>query len=173
MFLEIERLVGWPTAHVMGPGHITLLTSCQPSAPTSIHVRYLPVPRISLITQKRTCWPTATPSSAPLLVFCTPSAAANDCETPSSRSRDARQDAAHRCAAPPARPLESGQSMTEAFVGWVICAAFLSLCAIVLGMRAIHRGWLGILIDQRGRFSLTQVQLVLWTIVILSLIGGA
>jgi len=63
--------------------------------------------------------------------------------------------------------------MTEAFVGWVICAAFLSLCAIVLGMRAIHRGWLGILIDQRGRFSLTQVQLVLWTIVILSLIGGA
>lgn len=34
------------------------------------------------------------------------------------------------------------------------------------------RGVLGILIDQRGRFSLTQFQLVAWTIVVLSLISG-
>ncbi len=56
--------------------------------------------------------------------------------------------------------------------GWVIAAALLLLFAAALGLRAINRGLFGILIDQRGRYSLTQVQLVLWSIVVLSLIAG-
>jgi hypothetical protein len=33
-------------------------------------------------------------------------------------------------------------------------------------------GWLNILIDSRGRYSLTRLQVVLWTVVIISLISG-
>jgi hypothetical protein len=41
----------------------------------------------------------------------------------------------------------------------------------VLGV-VIGRGYLGILIDDRGRYSLTHLQIVLWTIVVFSLISG-
>lgn len=56
-------------------------------------------------------------------------------------------------------------------VFWAISAAIVSLAAVALGV-AIKRGMAGILIDTRGRYSLTQLQIVVWTIVVLSLISG-
>ena len=47
----------------------------------------------------------------------------------------------------------------------------LILLAVWIGRRA-GLGWLGILIDGRGRYSLTHFQIVLWTIVILSSLLG-
>jgi len=54
---------------------------------------------------------------------------------------------------------------------WVISAVVLVILAARLGI-AIKRGWLGILVDSRGRYSLTQFQLTMWTIVVLSLVSG-
>src|SRR5712692_1439563 len=56
--------------------------------------------------------------------------------------------------------------------GWIGTAIVLILFAGWLGVGLTKAGGLGILIDTRGRFSLSQFQLVLWTIVVLSLIGG-
>lgn len=61
--------------------------------------------------------------------------------------------------------------MTAVFVGWAIAALVLVAAAIVLG-KAIDRGLFGICIDMRGRYSLSQLQLVLWTLVVISLIAG-
>jgi hypothetical protein len=57
------------------------------------------------------------------------------------------------------------------FVAWAISAAVLVGLAVVLGL-LIHRGPAGILIDERGRYSLTHLQIVLWTLVVFSLIAG-
>jgi hypothetical protein len=56
--------------------------------------------------------------------------------------------------------------------GWIGTAVVLMLFAGWLGVGLTKAGGLGILIDTRGRFSLSQFQLVLWTIVVLSLMGG-
>lgn len=61
--------------------------------------------------------------------------------------------------------------MEAVFVAWGIAAAVLIGLAIGLG-RVINRGWTGILIDERGRYSLTRMQLTLWSILVLSLICG-
>ncbi len=61
--------------------------------------------------------------------------------------------------------------MTGVFVWWAISAIVLALSAVFLG-GVIGRGYIGILIDNRGRYSLTQLQLVVWIIIILSLISG-
>ena len=61
--------------------------------------------------------------------------------------------------------------MTDAFVAWAISAAILLAIAVVLGL-AVRSRFLGILIDGRGRYSLTQFQLVAWSVVVLSLISG-
>jgi hypothetical protein len=37
---------------------------------------------------------------------------------------------------------------------------------------ALGRGFFGVLIDTRGRYSLTQLQIVLWTLVVIPLISG-
>lgn len=59
------------------------------------------------------------------------------------------------------------------FLSWAGSAVVIVLLAVFLGYRAsVSTGPLGILIDGRGRFSLTYLQLVAWTIVILSLICG-
>src|SRR5664279_1281090 len=59
------------------------------------------------------------------------------------------------------------------FLSWAGSAAAIALLAVFLGYRAsVSSGPLGILIDGRGRFSLTHLQLVAWTIVVLSLICG-
>jgi len=57
------------------------------------------------------------------------------------------------------------------FVAWAVSAAVLLVVAAILGM-VIHRGILGVLVDTRGRYSLTQLQIVLWTMVIVPLISG-
>jgi NAD/NADP transhydrogenase beta subunit len=61
--------------------------------------------------------------------------------------------------------------MTEIYVCWGIAAALLVASAIALG-RTYRQSWLGILIDTRGRYSLTHFQLVLWSLLVLSLIAG-
>ncbi|MCU1346860.1 MAG: Rhein [Acidimicrobiia bacterium] len=54
---------------------------------------------------------------------------------------------------------------------WGGSAALLILLAMAVGMRVTGRP-LGILIDSRGRYSLTHTQLTIWTILILSLVSG-
>jgi hypothetical protein len=61
--------------------------------------------------------------------------------------------------------------MIGIFIAWAISAAVLLAAACFLGI-AIKRGPFGILIDDRGRYSLSHVQVVLWTWVVLSLIVG-
>ncbi len=61
--------------------------------------------------------------------------------------------------------------MGAIFVSWGISGAVLLGLTIAVGLAAARRID-GILIDERGRYSLTHLQLCLWTIVILSLISG-
>jgi hypothetical protein len=56
-------------------------------------------------------------------------------------------------------------------VWWAISAIVLIVLGFGLGWVATKQR-LGLLIDTRGRYSLTQVQVVTWTIVVLSMIGG-
>lgn len=82
---------------------------------------------------------------------------------------------------PVAGPCFSGgrrgiNSLVEAsfFWAWGISAAVIAALAAFLGRKvtAPGGGWLGILIDNRGRFSLTHFQLALWSLVVLSLVSG-
>jgi hypothetical protein len=57
--------------------------------------------------------------------------------------------------------------MTTFLVAWIVAAIVLILLAWWIGGQATGNA-LGILIDARGRYSLTHFQVVLWTIVILS-----
>jgi hypothetical protein len=52
-------------------------------------------------------------------------------------------------------------------VTWSIALLVLLLFACLAG-RASGKGWLGILIDGRGRYSLNHLQIVLWTFLVLS-----
>ena len=61
--------------------------------------------------------------------------------------------------------------MAAIYVSWVISAAVLIGLGIVVGLVTTSRVD-GILIDHRGRYSLTHLQTVLWTIAIISLISG-
>lgn len=56
-------------------------------------------------------------------------------------------------------------------VWWIISFLILLLIAMAVGLCS-KNGILGILIDHRGRYSLTHFQVVLWTIVILSSCSG-
>jgi hypothetical protein len=61
--------------------------------------------------------------------------------------------------------------VTRVYVAWGIAAAILAIAACAVG--AFNgRGLFGILIDSRNRYSLTNLQIVLWTLVIISLIAG-
>jgi hypothetical protein len=56
---------------------------------------------------------------------------------------------------------------------WAVAAVVLLVLAALLGRQtSVGTGLLGILVDGRGRYSLNHLQLVLWTIVILSLVAG-
>jgi len=57
-------------------------------------------------------------------------------------------------------------------IAWLLSFGVLAFVAGILGKR-LGKGWLGILIDNRGRYSLTHFQVVLWTLVILSSLIGA
>jgi hypothetical protein len=61
--------------------------------------------------------------------------------------------------------------VTTVFVAWIAAAIGIVIFGAVPGV-VIRRSLLGILIDNRGRYSLSQLQLVLWTIVVLSLAVG-
>ncbi len=61
--------------------------------------------------------------------------------------------------------------MSNLYIGWVGAAVILAFVSVLLGI-AIHDGPLGVLIDSRGRYSLTHLQLVLWTFVVIPLIAG-
>ena len=63
--------------------------------------------------------------------------------------------------------------MNTIYAAWAISAGACLLIAMGLGFAVrIAPGPLGLLIDQRGRYSLTHVQVVIWTIVVLSLVSG-
>lgn len=63
--------------------------------------------------------------------------------------------------------------MTAILWSWAVSAAVLLLLAALLGARAkLKPGPFGILIDGRGRYSLNKLQLVVWSIVVISLISG-
>jgi hypothetical protein len=61
--------------------------------------------------------------------------------------------------------------MGAIFAAWTISGLAFVVLAVVVGLVATSRID-GILIDERGRYSLTHSQFVLWTIVILSLFSG-
>lgn len=61
--------------------------------------------------------------------------------------------------------------MAAIFAWWAGSAVVLIGLALALGLIVTKR-LLGLLIDSRGRYSLTHLQLSLWTIVILSLLAG-
>src|SRR5689334_17791293 len=62
-------------------------------------------------------------------------------------------------------------AMGAIYLSWAISGAVLLLLALWIGLAANKRID-GILIDERGRYSLTHLQLFLWTITILSLLSG-
>jgi hypothetical protein len=68
--------------------------------------------------------------------------------------------------------------MTAVVTAWAISAAVLLLGAIALGFVVRGQGlrgpgrFLGILIDDRGRYSLTRFQITLWSILVLSVVSG-
>jgi hypothetical protein len=62
---------------------------------------------------------------------------------------------------------------------WAVSAVVLMGLAALLGMRVVlpdnerpTPGWLGMLVDARGRFSLNRLQVVVWSIVVVSLVAG-
>ncbi len=61
--------------------------------------------------------------------------------------------------------------MLAIYVSWSVSGAVLLVLAVIVG-RAANKRIDGILIDERGRYSLTHFQLCLWTITILSLLSG-
>ena len=66
--------------------------------------------------------------------------------------------------------------MWGVFGFWTGSAIALVLLAWFLGLRVLpvpEKRWFGILIDMRGRCSLTHFQLFLWSVTILSLISGS
>ena len=68
---------------------------------------------------------------------------------------------------------ERGANVGAIFLAWTVSAALLLVFAAWLGYLYVRpAGIFGILIDSRGRFSLTHLQLVLWTVVVLSLVAG-
>jgi hypothetical protein len=63
--------------------------------------------------------------------------------------------------------------MTAIYISWAVSALVLVGLAIGLGFVVEPaKGPMGILIDRRGRFSLTHFQVAVWSIVVLSLVSG-
>ena len=62
--------------------------------------------------------------------------------------------------------------MASIYWSWIVSAVLLIVFAIRLGLLTESKSALGILVDSRGRMSLTHLQLALWTVLILSLVSG-
>jgi hypothetical protein len=58
-------------------------------------------------------------------------------------------------------------SPAHGLVVWLIMMVLLSLCLVVIG-KGTTGLWVGLLIDTRNKMSLSRLQLVLWTLVVLS-----
>ncbi len=61
--------------------------------------------------------------------------------------------------------------MASVLWSWLISAAVLLLLAAAVGSK-VRKTFAGILIDSRERYSLSQFQIVVWTVVLLSLASG-
>ena len=61
--------------------------------------------------------------------------------------------------------------MVSIYWAWAVTALVMLLAAGYLGAK-VRGSVLGVLVDTRGRFSLSHFQMVLWTLVVLSLIAG-
>lgn len=61
--------------------------------------------------------------------------------------------------------------MNTLWITWAVCAALILAVYVWVGW-ASRASVLGLLIDTRGRYSLTRMQLSLWTLVVVSLIAG-
>ena len=61
--------------------------------------------------------------------------------------------------------------MASVFVAWAVSAIVVVAVAAALG-RSLGRGILGIAIDTRGRYSLSQLQLAVWSVGVIPLIAG-
>jgi hypothetical protein len=61
--------------------------------------------------------------------------------------------------------------MNTVFWAWGVSAAVIGVAAAVLGATTRGRWW-GIIVDTRGRCSLSQLQIVVWSVIVLSLIAG-
>ena len=62
--------------------------------------------------------------------------------------------------------------MGTVFWAWGVSAAVLVLAAAVIGATAGKSSVFGVLIDRRGRYSLSRLQIVIWTLVVVSLLSG-
>jgi hypothetical protein len=73
--------------------------------------------------------------------------------------------------------------MRTIFIAWLVCMAGVVSLAVAVGRRASRArpddgvevggaAWARIFIDSRGRYSLSRGQVVLWTLLVLGLIGG-
>lgn len=63
--------------------------------------------------------------------------------------------------------------MSTTLLAWAVMFFALAVLAVFLGLKVCAaKTPLGILIDNRGRYSLTHLQLVLWTTILVSLIAG-
>ena len=61
--------------------------------------------------------------------------------------------------------------MREVLTAWAVSAAVLVLAAGVIG-HEVGGSPFAVLIDRRGRYSLSQLQIVVWTLVVVSLLSG-
>jgi hypothetical protein len=66
---------------------------------------------------------------------------------------------------------EEGGTMQIVIIAWAAAAGVLILAMAAAG-KIDNGSYLGILRDSRGRYSLTHVQILMWTVVVLSLISG-
>ena len=57
------------------------------------------------------------------------------------------------------------------FVIWLVLLGLFTATTLVIS-RAFTRRWLGILIDDRNKYSLSRFQMILWTLIILSSFMG-
>jgi hypothetical protein len=67
---------------------------------------------------------------------------------------------------------EGGTAVGTVYVAWGVSAAVLLLAAVVIGASAGRSSVTAVLIDRRGRYSLSRLQLVIWTFVVISLLSG-
>jgi hypothetical protein len=64
-----------------------------------------------------------------------------------------------------------GGTMEAVWIGWAVSAGVLILAAAWVGKRS-KGTYFGFLLDERNQYSLSKFQVTLWTVLVISLIGG-